>query len=151
MARSRWIFRRLSLRRGRLGAEPASLRRGYNRVLSFELVKVMPVRTNEMRSMQLPSPTRRRGAACTRGMSDANDAYLPIEKTVPSVTALKQALFHQLDAPFRRLISRRHVPELPDEPVDKLKSKKRVWVLLTLPPVFFDRNAVLLPHGLGDR
>lgn len=54
MSRSRRLFQSQSLRRGRLGPEPASLWRGHGRVLSFEFVKVMSVRTNMIRVSRSP-------------------------------------------------------------------------------------------------
>ena len=44
MTRPGRFVRRLRLRRRWSGAKPASLWRGYNRVLSLELVKVVPIK-----------------------------------------------------------------------------------------------------------
>lgn len=97
----------------RSGSKPASLWSVSNRVFSLEPVEVVPVQGD----IVIASPSVKRGAC--RGSNN-----LPVKESMSARTMLKQTLFLQLGPPFRGLISRRHVPELSNEPIHKLVSEE---------------------------
>ena len=98
MARSRHLFRHLRLRRGRFGTEPASLGCGNNRVLSFELIEVMPIRMNVMSVL-------RSTISEVYVWMKWYESYLPIKERMPAHAVLKQTLLLQPNAPLRGLIA----------------------------------------------
>jgi hypothetical protein len=97
MTRSRHLFRQLRLRRGRFGTKPASLGCGNNRVLSLELIEIMPIPI--MSVLRLQNPTREKVRAWMKWYD------LPIKEPMPAHAMLKQPLLLQPDTPLRSLIA----------------------------------------------